>query len=876
MWLRLEGIVDAGVSILDEGITDFEVAVIDGVVHLYALSGANGGLTEYVVGANGQVTLHSRVIFPDSITTAVEDRMVLVEGPDGPMLLIGGRASGLFGYDLAENGGLGPQASSGWGTIDAAIAGGSYDYLAALIELSDHAGSSFPGGFDSTQIVSVAEAQAGGRDYVLVADAEGNSVTAYRFNASTGRLVEVSTMGAEQGLGIDAPTAMEVVTVNGHSFVILASANTSTLSVLQLGDDGSLVPTDHVIDNGGTRFEGVQALAVTEVDGHVFIVAGGADSGITLFTLMPDGTLVALQTLADEGDTAMHSVAAIDIAVSGETLYVFVSSQHEGGITTFTLDLGDLGEIIDGTAAAERLLGTARSDVLMAVGANDTLIGGSGDDVLVSGGNGTVMAGGDGGDTFVIRDDAGATTISDFQPGEDRLDLSDLPMLRDPSQLTFTPTATGAVLEYRGQVILITSANGQSLRLQDIFPDGFDWGDHIPYIPPEDEEPANRGIQRIGSAVNDSFTGTARDDTLSGGGGRDTLTGGGGNDELDGGDGNDLLRVSGGDNTLRGGAGDDRVLGGGGQDWLEGGSGNDKLKGGAGADTLHGGEGRDSLLGGGGHDLMIDDGDSNLFRGGGGDDTMRGGIGNDTMRGGAGNDLADGGDGNDLLSGGRGNDTLQGGGGNDTLSGQGGRNLLDGGSGNDRLIGGAAADTLLGGDGNDTIEGGGGDDRADGGTGDDRLNGAEGNDDLDGSTGNDALWGDVGNDTLRGGWGNDWMSGGEGDDVLSGGPGNDTMRGGSGNDVFWGGAGADVFEFFRDHDQGRVMDFNPTEGDLIRLDDWIWFSLGDLTADQVVERFGSVDANGNVVLDFSDVGGNVVTLDGYSDLDALPNYIEII
>jgi hypothetical protein len=93
---------------------------------------------------------------------------------------------------------------------------------------------------------------------------------------------------------------------------------------------------------------------------------------------------------------------------------------------------------------------------------------------------------------------------------------------------------------------------------------------------------------------------------------------------------------------------------------------------------------------------------------------------------------------------------------------------------------------------------------------------------------------------------------------------------------FWGGAGADVFEFFRDHDTGRVMDFNPDDGDIIRLDDWIWFSLGDLTAEEVVDRFGSLDASGNVVLDFTEVGGNVVVLDGFHDLDALPEHIEIM
>ncbi|WP_068304656.1 calcium-binding protein [Pararhodobacter sp. CCB-MM2] len=876
MELRLDGIVQTGVSLLDSGITDFEVAVVDGVVHLYASTGRNGGVAEYVIGADGQVTLHSRVIFPDNITGSVDDNLVLVDTPNGPVLMVGSRGSGLIGYNITGNGGLGQQGTTGWGALDTAIEGGSVAYLAALMELSDQTGGCFPGGFDSTHVVSVAGATVGSQEFVLVADAVGNSVTAFRFDARAGRLVEVSEMGAEQGLGIDAPTAMEVVTLGGQTFVLLASANTSSISVMQLTAGGDLVPTDHVVDTGATRFEGVQALAVTEVDGRVFIVAGGADNGITLFTMLPDGTLLELQTLADADNTSMHSVSSLEIAVSGDTLYVFVGSQREGGITTFTLDLSDLGRVIEGQGGREELSGTNRADILMASGANDTLIGGNGDDILVSDGTGTEMIGGAGADTFVIREGSGATAIQDFRPGEDRLDLSDLPMLRDPSQLTVTSTSSGAVIEYRGHVVVISSALGQPLQIRDLFPDGFDWADHFPYLPPEGEESDNPGVWRVGSRNNDDLGGTARDDTLDGGNGRDTLDGGRGDDLLVGGGGNDVLRSASGDNTLIGGDGADRVIGGSGRDSIEGGSGNDKLKGGAGQDTIHGGTGNDKLLGGGGDDLLIDSEGRNVIKGGGGNDTARGGSDSDRILGGSGQDLLEGGDGADTLDGGGGHDTMRGDAGSDVMRGRSGDDVIDGGDGNDNLQGDGGDDTLLGGNGADTLDGGDGDDSVDGGEGNDRLFGRIGDDELDGGSGNDAVWGDEGNDTLHGGWGDDWLSGGSGNDVLSGGPGNDTLRGGSGDDRFWGGAGADVFEFFRDHDTGRVMDFNPNEGDLIKLDDWIWFSLGDLTAEEVVERFGSVDGHGNVVLDFTDVGGNVVTLNGYDDLESLPDYIEIM
>ncbi|WP_461476549.1 calcium-binding protein [Pararhodobacter aggregans] len=875
MRLQLQGVVNTGVALLDSGITDLDIGVVNGIVHLYASTGRNGGIAEYIVGGEGPVSLNTTVIFPASITGGVSDRLVIAETGSGGMLMIGERASGLVAYALRADGGIGNQATIDWQAVDSAIGQGSDAHLSARVTLSDGSLALFPSGTDTSQVIELRCATVNGRDFVLTADQTGNSVTAYRVDG-TGALRAADTMGAEQGLGIDAPTAMEVVTLGDRTYVVLAAANTSSLSVMELTGDGQLVPTDHLVDTGNTRFEGVQAMDVIQTGGHTFVVAGGADNGITVFELLPGGTMVAIATLADDNDTSMHRVTAITLAVEGDTMHVFVGSQNDSGITEYRLNLTTLGETVQGSAAAERLAGTGRDDVLLAAGANDTLVGGGGDDILVTGGSGTVMSGGFGADVFVVRAGSGGAVITDFDRGLDRLDLSDLPMLRDVSQLNFTATSTGCVIEYRGHTMVIASSNGQPLRQADVFPNGFDWADRYAYIPPESEAPPNTGLLREGAGGRDRLIGTAQDDTLRGGLGQDTLDGGGGNDLLDGGDGRDAISASSGDNTLYGGSGQDTISGGSGNDWIEGGAGKDIIYGGAGHDTIHAGDGRDVIRSGGGNDLVYTGAGGGTVLLASGNDTAYGGDGRDVIQGQAGADLIYGGRGNDNLRGGGENDTLHGEDGNDVLDGGGGHDLLNGGLGNDTLRGAAGNDTLLGDEGADRLEGGSGNDALDGGAGDDVLYGGDGHDDLIGGSGNDRLNGEDGNDTLIGAWGDDWMSGGAGNDSLVGGGGNDTLRGGSGYDTLWGGGGADVFEFFRDHDTGQVMDFNPDDGDLIRLDDWIWFSLGDLTAEEVVDRFGSLDEAGNVVLDFSDVGGNVVVLNGFNDLDALPAHIEIM
>jgi CSLREA domain-containing protein len=102
-------------------------------------------------------------------------------------------------------------------------------------------------------------------------------------------------------------------------------------------------------------------------------------------------------------------------------------------------------------------------------------------------------------------------------------------------------------------------------------------------------------VNRVGTAGNDTVTGTgaadgflllAGSDRASGLGGRDALCGGDNKDKLKGGPGKDLLRGEGGKDKLKGGGGKDKLVGGPGRDTLIGGKGKDRCKGGGGRDVL--------------------------------------------------------------------------------------------------------------------------------------------------------------------------------------------------------------------------------------------------------------------------------------------------
>ncbi len=68
--------------------------------------------------------------------------------------------------------------------------------------------------------------------------------------------------------------------------------------------------------------------------------------------------------------------------------------------------------------------GNNRDNVLTGTNADEFVFGRGGDDVIDTGGGNDVATGGSGADTFVIGPGTGVLTITDFENGVDRIDVS--------------------------------------------------------------------------------------------------------------------------------------------------------------------------------------------------------------------------------------------------------------------------------------------------------------------------------------------------------------------------------------------------------------------------------------------------------------------
>ncbi|MEO5346571.1 MAG: type I secretion C-terminal target domain-containing protein [Magnetococcus sp. YQC-9] len=318
---------------------------------------------------------------------------------------------------------------------------------------------------------------------------------------------------------------------------------------------------------------------------------------------------------------------------------------------------------------------------------DDQLLGGDGNDYLYGNAGSDILTGGAGFDRFEFNYDAigneyvrdaqggsrtvyhleGSDRITDFNPLEDTLDLSDV--LYDLGYTNGNPFGDGW---FKAEAV----GNDTVIRV-DVTATGHVTSDSPILVTLEDVWP----VDLVSCIVPDGpMIGVE-------------LAGGADNDELTGGSGNDALSGQGGADNLDGNSGDDQ---------LHGDSGNDSLNGGEGNDTLYGGFGRDNLRGDNGDDILdgggLDWGDysSNFYS-----DTLYGGNGNDTL---VGIGSLYGESGIDVLSG---SGYLYGGNDNDTITGHGflygeaGNDTLEGGAGDDLLSGGAGTDTLAGGTGAD-------------------------------------------------------------------------------------------------------------------------------------------------------------------------------
>lgn len=862
----------------DVGVTDLEIVVDqNGQTILVGLARGSGGVFAWKLSDPNGPAVESLRSSGDGFASPIGATLITLEQPDGTGLIVAGleengvqtsETNGFGGVrPLRDVEGLGSNFTTGVQLSDGSIA------------LADTAGSGFSVYTQTSNTTmtldatindtnathaSAISAMASFGDVLIVGSSGEFGISSYTTTSTTPS--HAATFGPESGLGIMVPTAISTVGIDGQGFALVASAGgaSGALTVFGIGTNGSLTPTDHAMDSLLSRFGSVQDIATQPFGDGALVVAGGGDDGLTIMALMPNGRLVHLASFEDTQTLALSGVTALHLTISGDEATIYASTQGDAGVSIMTIDLSDIGAWNIATASV--LSGTANDDILMTGAAATTLDGGAGNDV------------------FVITEDGDVDhRIVDFDPTQDRINLSDWSFLYDADSLSIQTVSNGVIIAHRGESLLVTGVSNGPLNADDV------------------RAAIDLDVTRLPTIPNAMIQGDNTDETLSGNWANDTVMGEAGNDTLLGDGGDDMLYGGGGGDTLIGGAGDDTVMGGSGVDLADIDSATFEIlahdaatnmvqiMSDDGTDTFY--EVENFNIGGATFsfedlapllEIFGTDGDDNLSAsdtattlvGRDGDDTIIGGAAGDLIKGGTGDDLIIAGGGNDDILAGQGNDTLYGGAGNDTLNGAMGNDIIDGGDGVDTyvanlnlgrmfvlnfddtsvtlqsslgvdvisnveffqfddqtisfadLIDPTARGVITGTEGFDQITDEGGSNAIYANGGDDAVRAGNGRDYVEGGLGEDRIWGGASPDELYGGVGDDRVQGEAGNDMVYGGDGNDLLRGQGNSDLMSGGNGNDILY----GGAGLDLLLGDDGNDYISggaLDDQLWGGLGD-------------------------------------------------
>ena len=275
------------------------------------------------------------------------------------------------------------------------------------------------------------------------------------------------------------------------------------------------------------------------------LLAGGVGNdtltggeGADTFIILADGGTTTITDFDIANDTL--DLGELDANITLDLLLAEITdlpdSDNSGTADGVTIDLTDFGGgtlILQGVTKADLMDGEALKASLFDFDdvrfgdddeddLDDSLDGGLGDDTLIGGEGNDTLTGGDGADTFIFGAGDGDDTITDFDVGNDVIDLSCLTARLTPevllTQITDLPDSNNDSVA-DGVTIDLTGFGGGTLTLEGVTKSDLMDGNDL-----------NTDLFDFGILGDDTVEGTAASEWITGGLGHDSMTGGGGYD----------------------------------------------------------------------------------------------------------------------------------------------------------------------------------------------------------------------------------------------------------------------------------------------------------------------------------------------------------
>lgn len=573
-WQWIGSVAVADIDTL-AGLTDVAV-VFDGTTLDLIATSRGGGWVHRFTGNNqaGDTVAVSSLALPSHLLQLEDPNIAIVDlGGEKTVLLGGLKTDWIQGFEAISGGAI--------NLSDMTLSGLSGAEVCDMVEMGQQAGLlvatqsgavvqvdlvtqqtttlTVQGALTQAAATSLAYLDVAGQHFGVAAYGQENILALFSGGAGGALSLSDTIQAGTEGLWINTPTALDMVEIGGQAFVLAAAAGSSSITVLAIDlVTSEMQVVDHVMDTRTTRFSDITHLETVKYGGRSYIVAAGADGGLSLLSLLPDGTLMHMQSFEATHDATLQSITGLTTSVTGTWLRAWVTTQEAPYLVEFAVDLSGQGTLQTASVGGN-LVGTSRADILLGSDANDHITGHAGDDILRDGAGQDTLTGGNGADVFAFVSDGTRDRITDFDPTQDRLDLGQLDSQFDLHAIEMSGRSWGVEVRIGDEVIEVYGAGSNSLTPDDLISALF--VPDLERVATVLEPDPNAGNFLMGSGADDLLIGTGIQDTLQGYEGADRISGREDHDLIDGGSGADILVGGGGDDEIHGGQGGDVLYG---------------------------------------------------------------------------------------------------------------------------------------------------------------------------------------------------------------------------------------------------------------------------------------------------------------------------
>ncbi|MEL7469966.1 MAG: hypothetical protein AAFN27_16040 [Pseudomonadota bacterium] len=234
------------------------------------------------------------------------------------------------------------------GGTDNGISSFSIDGAGQLTHADDATDSS---AINITQVYGLSTASiddgAGGLNHFVFAVSDGagenedddDGISVFQV-ASDGTMTNVDNVIDAGSLEINNPRDVETVQVDdgagGVNTFVVVGGNDDGLSVFSVASNGTLTNTDNVSDSGALELSNVQAVEGFSIDGTSYVVAGGDDDGVSFFEVDTSGNLTSVGNVDDDGTLNLRNIDDLFVGDYQGEQVLWVAG-NDGGLDAFEI-----------------------------------------------------------------------------------------------------------------------------------------------------------------------------------------------------------------------------------------------------------------------------------------------------------------------------------------------------------------------------------------------------------------------------------------------------------------------------------------------------------------------------------------------------------